>query len=63
MKCEKPSKDERIDNWINIRSLKNTTICFSMVDLLCKVLISTQNLFYNFHNLDDNELNSLIKSS
>ena len=34
-----------------IKSFKSTTICFSMVDLLCKFLIPTEiNLFYIFHN-------------
>ena len=56
MKCEKPKKGER-KKWVFkhnltecIRGLKITTICFSMVDLLSKVLIPTQNLSYIFHN-------------
>ena len=41
-----------------IRGLKNTV---TMVDLLCKVLIPTQNLI-NFSKLYNNQLNTLIKS-
>ena len=46
MKCETPRKGEQND-WVFkhnpcIKSLKNTTICFSMVDLLCKFLMLTQ---------------------
>ena len=51
MKYEKPKKDANKKNNPTgcKRGLKNTTICFSMVDLLCKVLIPTQNLSYTFH--------------
>ena len=49
MKCEKSKKGEKkrvfkLNPTECIRDLKNTTICFSMVDLLCKVLIPKQNL-------------------
>ena len=49
MKREKPKKG--IHNPTGcIKSFKNTTICFSMVDLLCKDFIPTQNLSYIFQN-------------
>ena len=59
MKCENLKKGEK--NILSIhnptgcmmygcmKSFENTTICFSMVDLVWKVLIPTQNLSF-FHN-------------
>ena len=56
MKCEnlKKGKKKNISSIHNptgcIKSFENTTICFPMIDLLCKVLIPTQNISYIFHN-------------
>ena len=46
MKREKRENSQPLDVY---KSFKNATICFSMVDLFCKVFIPTQNLSY-FHN-------------
>ena len=46
MKCEKPKKGEKKKKYVFkhnttecIRGLENTTICFSIVELLRKILI------------------------
>ena len=59
MKCEKKAKKKEKSIQTkkpDVKSLKNAAICFSMVDLLCKVLIPTQS-FLHFSQLYNNQLN------